>query len=270
MKHKRGFLNPWLDLFTREREACPVCGEIDARVGGFRLCAICLDAIPWITRTVCVKCGRAEACPDCQRRTSASFVVNRSAVRYNPLMKEWLTRYKYAGDEKMEKVLAWMMLSGYERLLHEACGGRIRGVFDAITYVPLSPLRMEERGFNQSARLAESLAREIGVPVVPLLAKTKETSRQSQKERWRRMSEIRGAYAVDSLLVRRLLQEVVVRTPRRSSLLNQPQQLHRFLRPLRILLVDDVYTTGSTVDECARTLRRALPCRVWALTWARS
>jgi competence protein ComFC len=247
---------------TPERKCCPVCGEAGKRIGGFPLCGPCLESIPWLTHTVCAKCGRPEACPDCARRTNAAFVAHRSAVRYSPLMKEWLIRYKYAGDERMESVLAWMMLSGYERLLIEVCGSTTRNVFDGITYVPLSPERIKERGFNQAARLAQALGRELGVPVAPLLRKKKETARQSQKGRLERIHEIRGAFTVEPAVAQHYLRSL--------SAIKKRQSGRAPLRPLRLLLIDDVYTTGSTINECARMLRQALPCYVYALTWARS
>jgi ComF family protein len=109
--------------------------------------------------------------------------------------------------------------------------------------VPLHPLRQRERGYNQAELIARPLARRLKLPLRPvLLMRTKprpEKLKLTRKERWQ---TVRGAYAMRSAAK---------------------------IDKLRVLLVDDVFTTGATLDACARVLRDAGASRVAALTVAR-
>jgi len=116
-----------------------------------------------------------------------------------------------------------------------------RGI-DAIVPVPLHAARKRERGFNQAAVLAELLARKAGKPVVHALERIRYTSTQTQFDRNTRMENLRNAF--------RMRQNVPVRN-------------------LHLLLIDDVLTTGSTVDECARVLKQAGAASVRVATVAR-
>jgi len=109
--------------------------------------------------------------------------------------------------------------------------------------VPLHAARLRWRGFNQAALLGAAVARRTGHPIqVNALIRTRATETQTAKERGERYRNVRGAFSV--------------RKP--AAMLNR-----------RILLVDDVMTTGATVDECARTLIAAGARRVDVLALAR-
>lgn len=220
------------------------------------LCRTCAASIPWITAPVCRICGRSEACPDCPRRTQRHVAFCRSAVRYNDRMREWLALYKFRGSEKLAPLFAAMLAYAYERMAREAGNS----AFHAITAVPLASARLEERGFNQAEQLARQLAQWFQIPYVSLLGRTRHTRKQSQKDRRSRLQDMQGMFALAA--------------PRQLQGLQS-----RHAQPLRILLVDDIYTTGSTINECAKALRSpgshsgiaasATPI-VYGLLWARS
>ena len=113
--------------------------------------------------------------------------------------------------------------------LARAGAARAQGLHDAVVVpVPLHPSRLAERGFNQSALVARRVARRLGAPFVPLaLARTRETLRQASLERDARAANVRGAFAVRD---------------------------RGIVRGRAVLLVDDVQTTGATLEACARTL----------------
>lgn len=274
------------------------------------LCAGCLRRIPWIRRIACPRCGRPVFCPDCIRRPVRAFAMNRSAVRYSDDMKAWLKLYKFRGDERYGDLLAEMLLPAYERLTAEAAaasrrageaaiagadrsgaarwpggpeaaGGPCgpwgfrrhgadpacpagvrpsgRGVWHAVTYVPVSRERAEERGFNQAERLARAAAKWANAPLLPLLRRLRDGGKQSQRGRIERFRAMRAAFGPDETEIRRLAARFV-RAGRSPG------------EPLRILLVDDIYTTGATSEACAAAIRSAAPCNVlvYVLTWARS
>jgi len=242
--------------FAPSKSVCPICGRDAARTAGSApipvhhpkprqalasLCGLCLRAIPWIVYPVCPVCGRAESCEDCVRRKIRSYTISRCAVRYTEMMKDWLALYKYRGNEGVETVLAAMIAFAYERLCEAA-----NSEFHAVTSVPLAPERLRERGFNQAERLAIRLADWYGLSYRPMLHRLRHTEKQSLKSRLGRVVDMRGNFAAD-----------------RSALFSG-----------NILLLDDVYTTGSTLDECARVLKQAAgedeAPKVYGLLWARS
>ena len=251
----------------------PLAAEADGPPLRAWLCAGCAASIPWIRRPACLRCGRPVFCPDCARHPVRAFELNRSAVRYDAAMREWLALYKYRGSERLERPLAAMMIPAYERLAaavaaserNARCAGERRGLLGrlrppqpprlwrAVTFVPVSRERAEERGFNQAERLAQAVAARARAPLVPLLVRARHGERQSMKGRADRFRNMRGMFGPDEAGV---------------ALLRQTDNGC----PARILLVDDIYTTGATADACAAAIRESLGarCRVYVLTWARS
>ncbi|MEO3947265.1 ComF family protein [Gorillibacterium sp. CAU 1737] len=226
------------------------------------LCPACFASIPWITRVVCPTCGRAEDCPDCRRGYPRDFVINRSAVRYDPLMKEWLAAFKYRGDERYARVIGTMLHQAYELMKEALPDPEIR--FDAVTFVPVSEERLLERGFNQAELASAELARCLRLPARSLLLRTHATAKQSQKTRNARFFDLRKAFALDEAEAQRLLEER--HSPSKKTRNNDNRDT---CEPLRLLLIDDVYTTGSTMQECSSVLYERLGAEVYGLTWAR-
>lgn len=155
--------------------------------------------------------------------------------------------YKYRGKETLARVLGPMLLHAYH--MHRK-GKDISDAAEWITYVPLSGRRLAERGFNQAEQLAKELGRLTGIPVVPLLTRTRHTDKQSFKARAERLDDMLGVFAPDLGHIAPI-----------AAACKQGQ--------VRLYLVDDVYTTGSTFNECARTIRTILPVRVYGISWAR-
>lgn len=232
------------------RTMCTCCGKGRQYEGWnpLEVCQRCFEAIPWITNVECPVCGRGESCPDCSRQ-ERTFSMNRSVVRYNEDMRDLLARYKYRGEERLQLLLGRMLVHGYRQFM--AISGSTKP-FHCITFVPVSRERQEERGFNQAEQMARVLAELVQVPVIPLLDRIRHTDKQSLKSREERMDNLSGAFALQL-------------GPEHSVTLRS-----RSRRRLRILLVDDVYTTGSTLDTCAKVIRRELPtAEVYGLSWAR-
>ncbi|RUS42596.1 ComF family protein [Cohnella sp. AR92] len=213
------------------------------------LCGSCLGWIPWILTIACPICGRPDRCGDCLRRPNRPFVRSRGAVRYDDAMKELLALYKYRGLEKLEPILAAMLSAAVEPMLSEMR-------FDAVTAVPIAERRLEERGFDQAERIACAVAERYRIPFRPLLKRTRHTGKQSFKGRRDRIEDMKGTFAA----------------------IEPPPALGQASRALpfpqsgpRILLIDDIYTTGSTMAECSAALRQAYPNgEIHGAVWARS
>jgi ComF family protein len=150
-------------------------------------------------------------------------------------LRKVVQKFKYGRRVSLGKPLGRLLVTGCEEFLRE-CD------VDLIIPVPLHSKRLRWRGFNQSVLLARQVSRVYGVSMDPfVLLRTKETPPQTQLSEDERRKNMRGAFAVNS---------------------------DRSVDGKRILLIDDVYTSGATVNECSRTLRRAGAKEVYVLTLA--
>ncbi len=217
---------------------CPA--PLDA---GQYLCATCEALAPRIEAPYCAVCSEpfsgeiegAFTCPNCRERKFA-FECAVSAYRGRGLVRELVHRYKYQQQYYLRRPLGAWLAAGLddERIRRRRA--------DAIVPVPLHPQRERERGFNQAAALCPGLSQAAGLPVWPALRRIRATETQTHFSRLQRLRNLRGAFAP------------APRWPVAGA---------------HLLLVDDVFTTGATVDECARVLRRAGAASVRVLTVAR-
>lgn len=270
-------------LLTPPATACLACGRTSRAESPYAgVCSSCAGAIPWIRNPRCTICGRHVGCPDCCRNgeePEQSLFRNRSAVAYNDEMRNWLAQLKYRGDERYAPVLAAMMMPAYRLLQEEmgrlTIGAALNGVngtrtrsggfnwkADALVPVPVSAARLAERGFNQAQKLAETLSSREGIPLLPLLKRTHHTDKQSFKTRAERMSNMKDAFCLEQQAVVILLRSLAAKTPASAS-------------PVQIVIVDDIYTTGSTLRACAKVIREGaeqagVQVQVTSVTWARS
>ncbi len=177
-------------------------------------------------------------CADCRGRRFA-FTRAVAARRSRGVVHDAVIRFKYRGDYALRRPLAvWL-----GEALALACLRDAGTAPDALVPVPLHPTRLRERGFNQAAVLAQLAGPAAGVPVlVNALRRTRRTENQMRLSRDDRQTNLRGAFAV-----------------------SRPAEV----RGRRLLLVDDVFTTGATADECARTLRAAGAAEVGVIVVAR-
>jgi len=219
---------------------------------GAWLCERCIRAIDVIQPPVCPRCGRAVA-PDTEAGTSGGGCSIRcglcsepgpdlGAIRayayFSGTMREAIHELKYQGVTVLAAPLGQMMARAWTRLAPE--GG---ADMDAIVPVPLHPARERERGYNQAALLARELGRLLGHPVVEnVLRRSRATLPQVSLDTRARYANVQGAFRCtdDSL------------------------------RHSRVLLIDDVCTTGATLEAAAAALRRGGASTVVAYTLARA
>jgi len=174
-------------------------------------------------------------CPNC-RGDRFSFLCAVTVARSHRTVRDVLHRLKYNREMWLARVLAEIHREGF-------ADPRLQGIeFDALVPVPLHPRRLRERGFNQATILAEHLARTSKIPVREFLRRTRYTGTQTRLGRKGRRQNLRDAFS--------LRQDADV-------------------TDLNLLLVDDVLTTGSTLDACAAILLENGACSVRALTVAR-
>lgn len=211
---KQGMISPrfWSELVFIENPMCNVCGlpfPLPMAAGG--LCAGCLDHAP-------------------------RFDMARSCVAYNDASRKVILNFKY-GDRlhSVHTFIPWLLRAGADMIAQS----------DLIVPVPLHRKRLWTRRFNQSALLAQELARQTGKLYAPdTLLRKKCTPPQKGLSRKERNNNVRNAFAV---------------SPRRIAA----------LKGRNVLLIDDVFTSGATLDACTRTLKEAGAVAVYILTIAR-
>lgn len=206
------------------------------------ICPTCLRRFSRIEKIGCERCGRplqTKVSPHCEDCESVEIpLINRSVVTYSESVREIVWQLKYRGLERLAEPLGRMMA---EQAI--VCYGKRKYV---VSCVPLSEKRLRLRGFNQAERLARIVSRELGLPYCDLLKRRHTTKTQSQMGRQERIQSLKNVF---SLRVSKL----------KSKWLSYP-----------VLLIDDVYTTGTTLRESAKPLLQAGIKEVHALTFARA
>ena len=220
---------------------CAACGA--DTVAGIYLCAACAGEAKRIESPFCRQCSQPFdgaitgefICAQCQDR---KYHFDCAVTRYmsRGVVREFIHRFKYERQFYLRHPLADWMAEALE-------DSRIRDhPYDAFVPVPLHPARFRERDFNQAEVLARMMAKRSGKPVLKALKRIRYTTTQTRLDREERMENLRNAFRV-----------------RHAS---RVQSRH-------LILVDDVFTTGSTVEECARVLRQAGAASVRVVTVAR-
>jgi competence protein ComFC len=199
------------------------------------LCLHCFEALPRIDRPFCARCGTPTAfetfvCDAC-KGVDFGFESARAPLRYEGVGEEIVHALKYRGYTRVvERLAAPLMLEVLDP------GER----FDAVVPVPLHRSRLRRRGFNQAELLARGVAGKINAPVSDTLQVVRRTRDQVELSAAERRANVEGAFAV------------------RERVRG------------RILLVDDVFTTGATTSECAETLLRSGAEEVHAVSLCRT
>jgi ComF family protein len=223
---------------------CQICGEERATAAQGCVGDHCRAGVRFVTAPFCERCGlpfdgemsHPFQCANCQE-VRLCFRSARSAVVADAMILDVIHRYKYNRSLWFEPFLA-------ELLISRAAPALAAEVWHFIVPVPLFPVKEREREFNQAERLAARLGRAANIPVnTSLLRRVKPTVTQTTLSRDERAGNVRGAFAFCG---------------------------RKKLRREKIVLVDDVMTTGATTNACARALRRAGAGEICVWTAARA
>lgn len=215
---------------------CKQCGARLLTEENNFFCPTCWEGTPRIERPFCTCCGKphqkmvglgsASNFPCAACRDKPNLQVRRiwGAVHYDGAASLAIRLFKFKKKMKLQEPLAALMVDFARREMDP-------GLYDCIVPVPLHETRRRERSFNQSELLAEVLVRDVFQEAVldQSLRRIRPTRTQSRLKTEERAMNVRGAFAVNG----------------------------DTLKGKRVLLIDDVITTGDTITECAKTLRRA-------------
>lgn len=231
IKIKRSFL----ELLYPKPTRCCVCGR-DAKGA---VCSSCLSYLEYLEGRVCLICGKGmdddydeSICPDC-RLGDKHFEMAFSCFQYKDMGKTIIHKLKYEGFKEISHTLASLM---HQKLKDEGI------VADAIVPVPVHSKKEEARGFNQALLIAEVIADMSGIPLWNCITRVKETAEQFKLNKTNRILNVHNAFCIN--------------------------MLYNNVKYRRILLIDDVYTTGSTVNECSRILKQHGVQSVFVITAA--
>lgn len=235
----KGFINTFIPSI------CPICKEPVEEAQGF--CRQCLKGFPRVGPPWCNRCGLPfpssqvveHCCKECMK-TVRHFRIARSFGVYDGSFLEVLHDFKYSGKTALSVPLTRLIAS---------CDMEF-SLYDVIVPVPLYKKRLKERGFNQSLLLGKGLISLLKIANCKLkisldpfsLKKIKPSMPQVGLRREERRRNVKGTFGVTEPLA---------------------------IKGKRILLVDDVFTTGATANECSRVLKRAGAGFVDVLTLAR-
>lgn len=211
-------------------DLCVGCGR--ATRGG--ICRDCLDSLLRVHAPVCDRCGAPSprVISRCRYCSDGDFVFDRArqAFVFEATIRRAVHELKY----KAHRSLAACLGGEVARLIESA------GMAGALTWIPSAPRRLLERGFDQARLIAEATAELLEVPCASLIAKVRETPPQVSLEPVQRRSALNGAFAC------------------------------RLPPPPRVIVIDDVFTTGATVSEAARALKAGGATVVFTVSVARS
>lgn len=223
----------------------PTCEGCGAAIGfDAYLCARCAGRAPRIKPPFCARCSEpfhgaiteVFTCVNCAHRT-LHFEAAVAAYRSRGLVRVLIHRFKYSKQYHLRHPVAdWLIAAMDDPRLRDRR-------FDRVVPVPLHPARTRERTFNQAELIAELFSAHFKLPLAPALERVRYTTTQTAFDRAERMENLRDAFRL---------------------------RKNADVRGCRVLLIDDILTTGSTLSECARVLKAGGALSVHAATAARA
>lgn len=213
---------------------CISCGNLIDGTRPYSLCDRCLKTIRWANKKTCIRCGKIlrigyeqDICADCIA-TKHQFQRGYCCVEYGDAERTLIHRFKYKDEPHLGKKMAMAM---YDRIEWENLE------VDLVVPVPMYPPKQKIRGYNQAGILGKSLAKLMKKPYnEKVLIRVRETEPMSALGAEERAKNVRNAFGISEKCKNIIETDIVGKT---------------------ILLVDDIYTTGSTVDSCGEILLNA-------------
>ncbi len=228
-----------LDLVYPPGLYCISCGKITDDSRTYRLCGDCMAAVNWITERQCGKCGRplspndpGEVCFRCAVRESSEdpqrFDRGHACAGYGAVEQSVIFALKYGSRADIGDTLGEVL---YDRMAAEYGKDTLAGMYDLVTPVPTHKDKRASRGYNHADLIGKGFAKRAGLRYDPgAVIRTRPTIPMKGLGPEARAANIQGAFEVRARMI--------------------PQ-----IAGARILLIDDIFTTGATIDEIARILK---------------
>lgn len=233
-------LNLILDFIYPENISCILCDKPIKKTNTYSLCKDCFKSLNFI-QDGCIKCGKPiiyhslekiDIC-GCSYCFNKNFYFDKaiSCIEYSDVSKPMILGFKYKNKTYMAKYISYIMK---EKLDLENIE------FDYITFVPLHKKRMRKRGFNQSEKIAKELGKIIDIPILDCIYRKSNTNRLYNLNRKERKVELKNAFLVKENI--------------------------NYAKGKNILLIDDIFTTGSTVNEISKLLKLNNVNKIFVIT----
>ena len=229
-----------LDFIYPKKISCILCNKPIKKINTYSLCKDCFKELNFI-QDGCIKCGKPiiyhsleklDLC-GCSYCFNKSFYFDKaiSCIEYSDISKSMILGFKYKNKTYMAKYISNIMK---EKLDLE----NIK--FDYITFVPLHKKKMRKRGFNQSEKIAKELGKMIDIPILDCIYRKSNTNRLYNLNRKERKIELKNAFLVKENI--------------------------NYANGKNILLIDDIFTTGSTVNEISKLLKLNNVNKIFVMT----
>lgn len=229
-----------LDFIYPKNISCILCNKPIKKINTYSLCKDCFKELNFI-QDGCIKCGKPiiyhsleklDLC-GCSYCFNKSFYFDKaiSCIECSDISKSMILGFKYKNKTYMAKYISNIMK---EKLDLE----NIK--FDYITFVPLHKKRMRKRGFNQSEKIAKELGKMIDIPILDCIYRKSNTNRLYNLNRKERKIELKNAFLVKENI--------------------------NYANGKNILLIDDIFTTGSTVNEISKLLKLNNVNKIFVMT----
>ncbi|MFQ6724406.1 MAG: ComF family protein [Clostridia bacterium] len=226
-----------LNTFYPKHIKCICCKNEIKQKNVYDLCENCQTNLPFIHANFCTRCGLQfekdgkGICLNC-KSTNFDFEVARSALNFDGTVVKTIHKFKYAKYKFLAEPLSYFL---YDILLFQNWN------IDLICYVPLFEKREKERGYNQSRELAINLSKLTGIEFNHDLVRIRDTSTQTKLTRKERQENVKDCFDIAD---------------------------KQKFKNLNILLIDDVFTTGSTTNEISKLLKKYNANKIYVLTVA--
>lgn len=239
MKIKEGsLLDRILEVIYPSRVSCIVCdGELDHDTVGC-ICDECDKSLPKTYSHICEKCGEsldslANFCLNCKKSIKRYFKVARAPFMYDGQIIKLIHNLKYNNCQYLGSYLSEILVDEYKKNNFDV---------DIVMPIPLNPKRLKQRGYNQAFLLCHKFETDLKLPVdTTSLIRKVDTPTQTALSKEERKHNLEGAFQVVDKKV---------------------------IKGKKILLIDDVYTTGATLEEASKTLLKAGAKEIYCLTVA--
>ncbi|WP_425448019.1 ComF family protein [Dethiothermospora halolimnae] len=231
------FIKTILDLLYPEDNLCFICDEVHDEVDEGHICHSCMKELVFVGDNKCFICSKPlelgylpDKCPDCMNNKHY-FKKAISPLLYTGTIKDAIYKYKYGKKSYMYKAFGYILKGAIEKDISN---------IDIIVPVPLHKSKLSDRGFNQSLLLSKYISNEFKTPLDNKnLIRIKKTTIQNKLHKKERRKNIKNAFKVIDNRV--------------------------FINKI-VLLIDDIFTTGATADECSKVLLNAGAKEVVVLT----
>lgn len=237
------YIDSFLELLYPEKNTCYICDKHDLDIKDSFICKSCLSKFHTIEGLTCVKCNKELSyetedglCKDCASGQH-QFYKLMAPFHYDGLVKQCIYEYKYYNSPYYYKMFGnllydYMIKTGYTD-------------FDFIISVPLHSIKRRMRGYNQSELIAKYLSEKLSIDYINALKRNSNTVKQSSLSRTERLKNLNNSFSIKNKTI--------------TTKLNNK----------KVLLIDDIFTTGATVDACCNALKCCNIQKIYVLTICR-